>query len=274
MPAPFLDIRFPDDIAYGSEFGPRWNTDVIRTGSGYEQRTQNWSHPLYAGDVMYGVTTEEKLSALLAFFHEVRGRTYAFRFRDWGDYQASAAPLVPDGGPTLQLRKVYGTGANDYVREIRKPLGATVTLTRAAAAFTAYTLDDTTGVITLDPDATADIDSIAQDGAGTVTATAHGYSTGDWIYISGVQGMTDVNGQAYPITVIDPDTFELGTSTTGMDAYTGGGTAAYYVQPDEPLTWSGEFDVPCRFDTDRVSRVFEHYKLQSTQVPVAEVRVR
>lgn len=34
-----------------------------------------------------------------------------------------------------------------------------------------------------------------------------------------------------------------------------------------------EFDVPCRFDTDQISAVFEDYKTLSTQVPVMEIKV-
>jgi len=201
----------------------------------------------------------------------VRGRQYGFRFKDWGDYTATDQPLVPDGGPTVQLRKVYGTGANDYARNITKPVSAA--LKRGGTITSAYSLDTTTGIVTLDADSTASISNIAQDASGTVTATGHGFTTGDEIHIDGVNGMTEVNGSIYTITVIDVDTFTLGTNTTGLTAYTSGGTASKFVQSNESLTWSGEFDTPCRFDTDQLSREFTDYKVQSTSAPIVEVRL-
>ncbi len=41
------------------------------------------------------------------------------------------------------------------------------------------------------------------------TSSAHGWSTGDQIYISGVEGMTDVNDKYYTITVLTTTTFEI-----------------------------------------------------------------
>ncbi len=267
----FLEIQFPNDIAYGSTFGPAWRTDVVRVASGQETRDSRWANPLYRGDVSYGVKTEDEMNELIAFFHTVRGRAYGFRFRDWGDYQATDEALAPDGGSTVQLRKTYGTGANDYVRKITKPVS--ISVKREGAAFNDYSLDTETGIITLDADSTASIDDIARDSSGTVTATGHGFATGDEIHISGVNGMDDVNGEVYEITVVDSDTFTIGTDTSGFDAYTSGGTAAKYVQSDETLTWSGEFDVPCRFDTDELSTVFDNYKLRSTSAPITEIRL-
>ena len=45
--------------------------------------------------------------------------------------------------------------------------------------------------------------------------TAHGYSTGDQVYIEGVGGMTELNGNIYTITVVDVDHFSLDGTTGG-----------------------------------------------------------
>lgn len=39
------------------------------------------------------------------------------------------------------------------------------------------------------------------------------------------------------------------------------------------ITWGGEFDVPCRFDTDELQLSMDFYGYGSTGVPVIEVRV-
>ena len=61
-----------------------------------------------------------------------------------------------------------------------------------------------------------------------VTATAHGYSNGDIVYIDGVAGNLAANG-LWKIASVAANTFELqrldGTNVTGSGAYTSGGYA-------------------------------------------------
>src|SRR5690606_30547064 len=60
-----------------------------------------------------------------------------------------------------------------------------------------------------------------------VTAVAHGFDDGDEIYISGVAGMTQLNGQRFIVSNQATDTFGLaGTDGTGFSAYVSGGQAA------------------------------------------------
>lgn len=65
-----------------------------------------------------------------------------------------------------------------------------------------------------------------------ITDTAHGYSNGDWVYISGVGGMTQLNGLTFIVTAKTTNTYELtdlfGTTinSTSYGTYTSGGTAA------------------------------------------------
>jgi len=63
-----------------------------------------------------------------------------------------------------------------------------------------------------------------------ISDTAHGRTTGDLVDISGVGGMTQLNGNSYKITVIDANSFSLqdgnGNNIDGsaFTAYTSGGT--------------------------------------------------
>lgn len=76
--------------------------------------------------------------------------------------------------------------------------------------------------------------------ADVTTNSAHGYSTGDQVFISGVEGMLRVNGGPHTITVTSATAFTIdGMDSTGFDAYTSGGTvsrvyeiATPYVEAD------------------------------------------
>jgi hypothetical protein len=69
------------------------------------------------------------------------------------------------------------------------------------------------------------ISGITQANPAVVTSTSHGLATGAEIEITGVVGMTQVNGNTYRITTIDGNSFRLeGTDSTGFTAYTSGGT--------------------------------------------------
>lgn len=60
-----------------------------------------------------------------------------------------------------------------------------------------------------------------------VTAASHGFSDGDLIYISGVSGMTELNGTLYEIDNSTTNTFELvGVDSSAYTAYTSGGVAS------------------------------------------------
>lgn len=59
-----------------------------------------------------------------------------------------------------------------------------------------------------------------------VTATAHGYSNGDIVVITGVVGMVQVNDRCFQVASVTTDTFELeGVVGTGYTAYSSGGSA-------------------------------------------------
>lgn len=76
------------------------------------------------------------------------------------------------------------------------------------------------------------ITGISQADPGVVTSVAHGYTTGDWVYITGVVGMTEVNKRYFSINVLTVDTYELldhdggNIDTTGYTAYVSGGVSA------------------------------------------------
>lgn len=69
------------------------------------------------------------------------------------------------------------------------------------------------------------ITNITKANPGVVTSPLHGFSTGDQVTISGVVGMTDVNGNTYTVTVLTTDTFRISQDTTAYGTYLNSGTA-------------------------------------------------
>lgn len=150
---PFHEVRFPEDISYGSTGGPEYSTDVIITQGGYEQRNINWEEARARYNVAHGVKTQAQLDTLIAFFRARKGKAYGFRFKDWVDYQAVGQNMgTGDGTETgFQLLKSYTSGSVTESRTITKPVQGSVAVylnSVLQTVTTHYTVNYTTGVVT------------------------------------------------------------------------------------------------------------------------------
>lgn len=79
----------------------------------------------------------------------------------------------------------------------------------------------------------------------TVTSNGHGYQDGDRIYISGVNGMTDVNGEVFTVDYVNSNSFVLehspsGGAVNGRDFrnYSSGGTMRRCLTPECEVVFS------------------------------------
>ncbi|WP_425066973.1 ubiquitin-activating E1 FCCH domain-containing protein [Reyranella sp.] len=76
-------------------------------------------------------------------------------------------------------------------------------------------------------EAAMSITGITRAGPGIVTtASPHGLSSGDAVWLDLVQGMEEVNRRRFTVTVLGGSSFALGIDTSGYADWTGGGTAA------------------------------------------------
>lgn len=72
------------------------------------------------------------------------------------------------------------------------------------------------------------IQAISQANPASVNAAGHGLATGDTIYIYGAEGMPEINGEPYVITVVDENNFTLdGVDSTAFGVYTTNGQVVY-----------------------------------------------
>lgn len=147
----FHEVQFPPDISYGVTGGPEYSTDVVITGSGFEQRNINWSQARCKYQAAHGVKNENQMKRLLAFFRARRGKAYGFRFKDWLDYTGTGEIIgVGDGTmTTFQLIKIYTDDAGyTEVRKIRKPVAGTVKVYVDNVRQATLSVNVTTGIVT------------------------------------------------------------------------------------------------------------------------------
>jgi uncharacterized protein (TIGR02217 family) len=158
----FHKIRFPLDIALNSRGGPERLTDIATLTSGHEERNQRWAHARRRYNAGYGIKSREDVLAVVTFFEERRGRFHSFLWRDGLDYSSNGGAGVPTtldqqigiGDGTMvafQLVKRYGAAFDPYDRPITKPDAATVRVAVNGVAVSGgdFTVDDTTGIVTL-----------------------------------------------------------------------------------------------------------------------------
>lgn len=81
-----------------------------------------------------------------------------------------------------------------------------------------------------------------------ITATAHGFSAGDEVYITGVGGMSEINGRFFRVANPNTNDFELvdqfgnAVDGTAFGAYTSGGTATLVYELTSPFTTAQLFE--------------------------------
>ena len=93
------------------------------------------------------------------------------------------------------------------------------------------------------------ISGITQANPAVVTATSHGYDNGDEVVITGVSGMTEVNGKRFLVADKTTNTFELqdkdavDINSTGFTAYSSGGVSNKVFEITTPYTTAQLFDL-------------------------------
>lgn len=143
---------FPAALAYGATGGPRYSTTVVISADGREQRNRQWAQARCSYDVGSTHRTRDEILVLLEFFRVVAiGRQNGFRFRDVTDSTFDNVIGVGDGTTTtFQLVKHYGD-ASGYraTRVLAKPVPGTLSVQLEGNDVVVYTIDWTTGLLTL-----------------------------------------------------------------------------------------------------------------------------
>ena len=159
----FEDIGFP--LALGREMAvePAFQTAIVTTASGAEQRNAEWADARLSFDAGPGVRSEADLHALIAFFRARRGAAIGFRLQDPFDHSSNGMTGAPsaedqllgagDGMRTaFPLLKHYG----GQERRITRPVeGSVLVSVDGEAVETGWTLG-AKGVVEFDDAPAAD----------------------------------------------------------------------------------------------------------------------
>ena len=200
--------RFPDNVAYGSQMGFAYDTQVVILGSGHEQRNINWADALCRFVVQGANLTEDEKTDFVEFFRTVKGRGIGFRIRDWSDYAVDSstgklgtADTAPGSVSIFQLTKKYTWGSETYYRPITKPTSVAVYKNSILQTLTThYTIDTTTGIVTfVSPPTIGDtlhwigeFDVPARFDVDQIDATIITTAAGGWMYNFGTVPVVEV----------------------------------------------------------------------------------
>jgi len=303
MPAPFLEVQFPARIGLEAEGGPGYSTSVVTSVSGRESRNGAWAQERHAWTVGHVPKLPAEWAPLRAFFRVVKGQLIGFRFKDWTDFQvaltegllqplnAAGAPVgtpgLGYGVPAYQLLKRYAFDATTDDRTIAKPVAGTVAVQLAGGAVTfgggagQIALDTTTGIVTFQPAASQTVSTVTVGATTQVTLAAAltPLGIGDRLYLTGLTGADAalLNNASHAISAVAGAVYTLSTNTAGKTITPGSGVGRRYPRVTDTLAWSGEFDVPARFDTDRMvavndSRTTAGLRIRWEAIPIVEIR--
>lgn len=288
---PFLEEQLPGCIDYGSAFGETYAVDVVVNASDSTYTRLRHPYPVARYEVGFGNRDYDfAIEQLIDLFHRCGGMFGGFRLPDRSDFSTNNyrdPPTVSDQpcvaidavAGTYQLTRWYGDPviATASRRRIRKPRAGTVLVGIEDEAgtvhpITSWTVDVTTGAISLSDRDPLTITNITQAAQAVVTVGLdHGYQVGDSVVISGVLGMTQINGRRADVVSVTSTTLTIAIDSTVFDAYASAGDVNYWPQPDEQLMAGCEFDIPVRFETDLSGMTYNNYQVMSTVINLIEI---
>lgn len=289
---PFLEEQLPGCMDYGSAVGAQYTVDVVVDAADNTYTHRRHPYPVKRFECGFGNKPYDViLRELLDLFHRCGGVAGGFRMPDRTEFSTNNYTETPTVGDqqcavidatagTYQLMRWYGSPSDPSAsrRRIRKPRAGSVLCGIKAAngityPITTFTVDTTRGIVTLAADKEKAITAISQAAQAVVTVGAgHGIIVGDSVVVTGVTGMTEINGLRATVSAVDATTITLGSiNSTGFTAYASGGKVNTRPQSGEVLMAGCLFDIPVRFETDMSGISFSNLDVLSTVINLVEI---
>lgn len=272
--AEFLEVRFPDDIDYGSGFVNRNANSNTITAGGDEYRTIKHPYQMLSLEVNFTRDMSTVISKVIDLYNRANGMFRGFRVYNYNDYStnnyrgtptAFDQALVRVSAGVYQLMRWYGSSSDPKCsrRRIRKPIANTTLVGAGGAVYPAsqWTVDTTTGLVTCAANKSKSIAGITNAASAVIDVGTNAFNIGESVLITGISGMTQINGLRAPITA-KPDSTHItvAINSSAFTPYTSGGVVNSALQASESVTGGCMFDIPMRFDTD-LSGAFTSYKV-------------
>lgn len=160
----FLEVIVLDCPDYSTSGGPTFSTNVFEAASGIEYRNSKWTATRRAYNLKFSLIEQADMATYVRdLFLVCKGQKTGFRFRDPDDYYAEDQLIGTGDGSTVdfQLIKTYSITEGTFTglspttetvtRTIKKVANNSLTegvLVNGVSA--PYTIDETTGIITMD----------------------------------------------------------------------------------------------------------------------------
>ena len=264
--AEFLEERLPIDVKQGASYADEYAVEITTTRSGAENRRLLHPFPVRHFTLTYTTTTADLWARVLAVYHRAYGMYAGFRVKCRDDYSTNAgtgAPTATDepalrlSAGVYQLQNFDGTNGSRLaslgapMRTIYKPVSGTTRVASGGVEISSayWSVSTTNGQVAFAANKSFTITAITKAAAAVLTVGAHTFAVGESVYISGVAGMTQINGLRAGITATTGTTITVSINSTGFTTYTGGGTAQTQPQAAETVTAGCQFDLPCRFNS-------------------------
>ncbi len=130
----FHEVRFPEQVSWGSHGGPRFRTQIFMSMQGFEKRNIDWSQPMMEFNVSMGIQTDVQMAQVLTFFNARQGMANGFRYKNWGNYRVQGATGPGSGiiavgngvDKRLPLFKKYGLEQTLMYKRLHKIVLGTV----------------------------------------------------------------------------------------------------------------------------------------------------
>ena len=155
----FHEVRFPEQVSWGSHGGPRFRTQLFVSMRGFEKRNIDWAQPMMEFNAAMGVQTDVQMAQVLTFFNAREGMANGFRYKNWANYRVNglASPwsgviAVGNGvDKRLPMFKLYGEEHTHMYKRLQKIVIGTVVNVRVLVEpqieGTDFTIDYNSGEI-------------------------------------------------------------------------------------------------------------------------------
>lgn len=282
----FLEERLYENIDYGSDFSSEYSNSIVETVGGDEYRSQR--HPFVVArlGIEFERQTNFVVSEVIDLNNRAGGTLRGFRvmhpvdfttnnYRDTPTMLDQHLPLVNPTVPGVyQLMRWFGdyTDTKCARRRIRKPVAGSVLVAVAGAAYPAaqWSVDNTTGVVTMAANKTGAITAISKASSAVITV-ANSMTVGESVYISGVAGMTQINGRRALITARTSGSITVAINSAAFSDYTSGGVVNTRPQTGEVVTAGCTFDLPMRFNANLGGRFSNWDTITARGVDLIEI---